>query len=302
MAPSSAAVTETRSSPESLEADGLQRQLASFNQRRLRPALPTNDWRQTISDDARLRLLEGAFVEAERLAAGATVPFGADSVHDGDRFLAWFEELATAGPGQGDALFPWLAGQADLAQMRWFLSQEIAGEAGFDDLIALAQVKLPVEAKLELARNYWDEMGRGQAVAMHGAMLDQLARSLELPVAGRTVWESLALANLMVALSCERRYAYHALGALGVIELTAPTRVGQVARGLARLGVPSEARKYFELHAVLDVKHSQAWNRHVVAPLAATVPGAARAMAEGALMRLRAGARCFARYRAEFGM
>ena len=45
--------------------------------------------------------------------------------------------------------------------MRWFLTQEAAGEAGFDDLVAMTQVKLPARAKLELARNYWDEMGRG---------------------------------------------------------------------------------------------------------------------------------------------
>ena len=46
-------------------------------------------------------------------------------------------------------------------QMRWFLTQEVAGEAGFDDLAALTQVKMPQQAKLEIARNYWDEMGRG---------------------------------------------------------------------------------------------------------------------------------------------
>ncbi|MCA8887010.1 MAG: iron-containing redox enzyme family protein, partial [Hyphomonadaceae bacterium] len=52
--------------------------------------------------------------------------------------------------------------------MRWFVEQEAAGEAGFDDLVAMSQVKMPAPAKLELARNYWDEMGRGNAKGMHG--------------------------------------------------------------------------------------------------------------------------------------
>ncbi len=64
--------------------------------------------------------------------------------------------------------------------MRWFLQQEVAGEAGFDDLVAMCQVKMPTQAKLELARNYWDEMGRGAEAGMHGPMLDQLAKALEL--------------------------------------------------------------------------------------------------------------------------
>ena len=51
---------------------------------------------------------------------------------DPDGFLKWFERLKEIGPGQGDPLFPWLATSATPEQMRWFLLQEVAGEAGFD--------------------------------------------------------------------------------------------------------------------------------------------------------------------------
>ena len=57
--------------------------------------------------------------------------------------MKWFEELAGNGPGQGDSLFPWLATTCSLSEMRWFLAQEIAGEAGFDDLIAMTLVGMP---------------------------------------------------------------------------------------------------------------------------------------------------------------
>src|SRR3546814_13677559 len=56
-------------------------------------------------------------------------------------------------------------------------------------------------------------------------------------------------------------------------------------------------RHYFDLHAVLDVKHSEAWNREAIGPLVAEDERRARAIAEGALIRLRCGARCFERYR-----
>ena len=207
------------------------------------------------------------------------------------------------GPGQDDPLFPWLAEEATVDQMRWFLSQEVAGEAGFDDLSALTQVRMPVPTKLEIARNYWDEMGRGNPKGMHGPMLELLAERLGLEARPEdTVWESLALANVMSALAANRRYAFQSIGALGIIEQTAPSRATLVAQGLKRLGVPPEDRHYFDLHAILDVKHAEAWNAEAIHPLVAERPEVAPAIAEGALMRLECGAACFLRYRAEFGL
>jgi hypothetical protein len=80
------------------------------------------------------------------------------------------------------------------------------------------------------------------------------------------------------------------------VELTAPWRSDHVARGLKRLGVGKE-RQYYALHATLDVKHSETWNEDVLKPLVAADPDCARYIAEGALMRLTCGARCFDVYR-----
>jgi hypothetical protein len=274
-----------------------QQGLAHWNHQRLAPDFPSEDWQLLLDGDTKMLRLEGAFVEelraeiSDQAAAAPTDPAG---------FIAWFEALQDDGPGQGDPLFPWLAEEASLDEMKWFLRQEAAGEAGFDDLVAYTQVKLPAQAKLELARNYWDEMGRGNSKAMHGPMLEKLVIALGLdPEIDTTVWESLALANAMTAMATSRRYAYHAVGALGAIELTAPGRSAATAAGLRRLGVDGKHRHYFDLHAVLDVKHSEAWNKEAILPLVAEDPRRATAMAEGALIRLRCGARCFERYRRE---
>jgi hypothetical protein len=239
--------------------------------------------------------LQGGFLEELRDATRAEA---ADVPTEATTFVEWFEDLKADGPGQGDPLFPWLAEEASRDELRWFFEQEAAGEAGFDDLVAMTQVKLPVGPKLELARNYWDEMGRGNLRGMHGPMLDALVDTLEVqPSIQTTVWESLALANAMTAMASSRRYAWHSVGALGVIELTAPGRSALVAQGLRRVGLSGKERRYFDLHAVLDVKHSQDWNREALTPAIRENPARARAIAEGALIRLRCGARCFERYR-----
>lgn len=278
------------------DPESVHRRLAYWNRRRLSPALPSAAWREELREEHELRLLEGAFIEAFR---GEIADRVAEIPREAGAFVAWFEALKADGPGQNDALFGWLADHANRDQMRWFLEQEAAGEAGFDDLVALTQVKIaPARAKLELARNYWDEMGRGSEGGMHGPMLDRTTQGLDLhPTIETTRWESLALANTMVAFATTRRYAYHSIGALGVVELTAPGRTACVAAGLKRLGAEPKHRKYFDLHALLDVKHSEEWNAEVLHPLVEADPDSAVALAEGALMRLTCGARCFDAYR-----
>jgi hypothetical protein len=277
-----------------------QRELTRFNHCRLEPSLPDTRWRDDLQQACRVLEAEGDFVEAVRREIA---PLTADIPADADRFIAWFEQLRDNGPGQGDPLFPWLATMAGLEQMDWFIEQEVAGEAGFDDLLAFTQVKMPETAKLEMARNYWDEMGRGASKGMHGPMLERLARHLGLhPSPDTVVPEALALGNMMIALAHNRRYAFHSVGALGVIEMTAPTRAGYVDRGLRRLGIPAKKRHYFALHAVLDVKHSETWNREVLHSLVAPDGRRAVAIGEGALLRLWHGARCFACYRRKFGL
>lgn len=278
----------------------LHRRLALFNRRRLQPGLADSFWEKDLKDDYDLQLSEIKMVEAAR---ECVADWAGQAPENTDDFITWFEDLKKTGPGQGDMLFPWLATRASLEEMRWFLTQEMAGEAGFDDLVAYTQVKLPLRPKLELAKNYWDEMGRGNGDGSHSFLLANVARDLNLhSTIETTVWESLALANLMAALAVHRRYAYLSVGALGVIEMTAPGRVSQVDAGLRRLNISARSRRYFAIHAALDIRHSEGWNREVIAPLITANPRTARLIAEGALLRLSFGARCFERYRRELGL
>ena len=278
------------------DAEALHRALAHWNHARLSPAVPNQDWRRDIEREHEMRTVEGAFIEAFRSHIAPLVEHVPTNAHG---FVAWFEGLKDHGPGQWDPLFDWLEGEASLEDLKWFLTQEAAGEAGFDDLVAMTQVKVPDRAKLELARNYCDEMGLGGARGMHGPMLARTTAMLGLtPTIDGTLWQSLCLANTMTAFATTRRYVWQSIGALGVVELTAPTRVACVDAGLKRVGVAPEARKYFALHAQLDIEHSRAWNAEALVPLVTEDPSRARFIAEGAMMRLICGEQCFDTYRA----
>lgn len=281
------------SSPQFLN-NAFQRALAKWNRERLAPGFPDEDWRSDFDRNMQMLRLEGAFLDELRAEVADDL---AEVPEDPQGFVAWFEALNDSGPGQNHPLFAWLAETATEGQMRWFLTQEAAGEAGFDDLVALTQVKLPLGPKLELASNYWDEMGRGQHRGIHTLLLGELVETMRIaPEIDTTVWESLALANALTAMATTRRYAWLSVGALGVVELTAPWRCVHVSAGLKRLGYGQRERLYYDLHSHLDVKHSESWNENALKPLVEEDPRRARFIAEGALIRMRCAERCFDRY------
>jgi hypothetical protein len=224
----------------------LHRRLARFNRHRLNPRFPTENWRHELATQHENIFLENEILEIERCLIAQAASLAPCNV---ESFLEWFGTLKSNGPGQNSMLFDWLAEFANVEQMRWFIQQEVAGEAGFEDLTAMTQVKIPTRAKLEMARNYWDEMGRGREIGMHGPMLSRVAQEFGLNKIESAfgddldsdiddvVPQVLALGNLMTGMAMNRHYTYHSVGALGAIELTAPLRAKKVYEGLKRLDV-----------------------------------------------------------------
>src|ERR1700687_1911878 len=105
--------TEIAGVPEAQSFSILQRELAHFNRQRLEPGLGSASWRSDLTVERRLLEQEGDFVETMRTEIA---PLMADIPRVGEDFLGWFEELRQTGPGQGDALFPWLASLASRDQ------------------------------------------------------------------------------------------------------------------------------------------------------------------------------------------
>jgi len=221
----------------------------------------------------------------------------ATAPENSEAFIAWLESLLNSGYGQNHSLFDYLESNASRADFEFFMTQELATEAGFDDLVAMTQVQAPHQVKLELARNYWDELGNGTLEKMHSVQLGWVAEALNIQSPEGHYqgihWQPLALSNMMLAYASRRSYFYQSIGALGAIELTAPSRCEKVTKGLKRLGLTNCQYRYYALHAVLDIKHWQGWRDDVLRPLLGENPKAYLAIAEGFLMRLLAGNDCF---------
>lgn len=72
------------------------------------------------------------------------------------------------------ATYRWLSREAGRDEVRAFLALEGGPDGGFDDLVA-CQIGLSGSAKLEMATNYWDEMGNGDADEVHTVLHERVA-------------------------------------------------------------------------------------------------------------------------------
>jgi Iron-containing redox enzyme len=172
---------------------------------------------------------------------------------------------------QVPAVYTWLADEADREAATAFLAVEGGPDGGFDDLVAVCQVGLAGEPKLEMARNYWDEMGRGVAAGVHTELHRRYTAGAGVAVPPPVDQPVPALERRLLGsvLATNRRLQPEMVGALGLVELQAGPRCRHVAAGLRRLGFPEETVAFYAEHAVADPRHGKDWLDHVVALLAA---------------------------------
>lgn len=167
-------------------------------------------------------------------------------------------------------VYDWVAEEATWEEFVEFATLEGGPDDSFDDLVAVCQVGLPPEAKLELARNYWDELGNGRPEAVHRELHRRLAQAVGITARPRRELgpEAMARGALGGFLATNRRLQPEMIGALGMIELQAGPRCRRVVRALERLGAPEDAVPFYEEHAVADPRHGKDWLDHAITSLA----------------------------------
>ena len=185
------------------------------------------------------------------------------------------------------AVYKWLARSASWDEVVTFLALEGGPDAGFDDLVAACQVGLSGSSKMELATNYWDEMGNGDPAAVHTTLHDQLVAAIDMPripVREQPV-SALARSALGGLLATNRWLQPEMLGALGLIELQAGPRCRLVLNAFDRCSAPAAAYRFYEVHAEVDPRHGKDWLDKVIVSTVTEHPEWGARILRGALWR-----------------
>ena len=215
--------------------------------------------------------------ELEALALPADLD-GSDPV-DAMRALAARDRLPS--------IYKWLAREASWTEVVRFLALEGGPDAGFDDLVATCQVGLSGPAKMELATNYWDEMGDGSPDDVHTTLHGRLAKAIDMPVIPLDEQPVSALARSAFGglLATNRWLQPEMLGALGLIELQAGPRCRLVLQAFDRCGAPEAAYPFYEVHAEVDPRHGKDWLDNAIEPTVRDYPDWGERIVRGALWR-----------------
>jgi hypothetical protein len=208
----------------------------------------------------------------------------------GRAFVRWLKATVSAHPAGWHPLYhQHLAERGSVEDLRLLLAQETNLDPRFDDILAAMQTGRSGHEKLELAANYWDEMGNGDPGQVHTALFAQALAAIGVDsdyVKSTLLPEARVSGNISACLALSRRHYYKAVGYFGVTEYLAPRRFRCVVDTWRRHDLDEVGIVYHELHIGVDAGHAAGWFKNVIMPLVDDDPRAGPEIARGALIRL----------------
>lgn len=186
-----------------------------------------------------------------------------------DEFLSWY--LMCEKKINEDIRFfvDYLRNEASAEQVAYYICMEEMVDGSFDDLMAITQLGMPMNCKMVAAENYWDEMGNGDFSLVHTTMFKTSSSYMRQLIAGKMELEQPPLeclmnGNILLMWAVRREFNVRLIGAMGLVEGSAPVRFGATTAAMERLNLPHEVVAYHKAHISIDTRHSAAWFEHVL--------------------------------------
>jgi hypothetical protein len=160
----------------------------------------------------------------------------------------------------GPSLSAFMEEHGTLRQMREFAVHRSAYQLKEADPHTWALPRLAGAAQATMAAIQYDEYGSGRADQRHSELFRSTLTGLGLDDAYGAHLDvipgvTLATVNLMSLFGLHRRWRGALLGHLAAFEMTSVAPMGRYSRALDRLGLPADARTFYEVHVVADAEH-----------------------------------------------
>lgn len=213
-------------------------------------------------------------------------------VTDSESVVKALRNLWAQHPVATHPLFDFLENDASRDQIIAFFKSDSALNIRFFDLLVYSMIGSRQGVRKELAQNFWDEAGRGDAASSHVTLFQYLLDTVGVGQArdhhaSELRWQGLAGYNLFMLCSVNRQHYFKLLGVMAMTELLDPSQYARLARGCERVGLggANELDYYYE-HVTIDVVHGEGWLANVITPIVDETPAVANDIIVGAAMRL----------------
>lgn len=235
--------------------------------------------------------IETAWLNYELLRVVDQLP----SKHQSERtesLSAWFIEQAHKESDIDLYVLNFIRTQATVEDFNLFLLSEATLAYRFFDALALAQPCSSERVKTEIARNMWDECGRGTAQNLHTSQFTRMLTALDLERPKFPIWEDwrpYAGYNLYFCFALNKKHYFKGLGSLAMPELFDPNRNRAIITGLERLYPDAPTKcEYFYSHVEAEEEHGSNWLTHVIVPTVEMQPEVGIELALGGVLRMEA--------------
>jgi hypothetical protein len=189
---------------------------------------------------------------------------------DKEDFLKWYTLQEQRMNESIKDFILYLRDRATVEQVAFYICMEEMIDGSFDDLMAMAQLGMPPNCKMTAAENYWDEMGNGDPAQVHTTMFLTSSSYMRRVLSAQKLsidhapMECLMNGNLLLMWATRREFNIRLIGAMGLVEGSAPVRFSATTSAMVRLGLPDEVIAYHKAHISIDTRHSGAWYEHVL--------------------------------------
>jgi|SRR5450830_16520 hypothetical protein len=208
-----------------------------------------------------------------------------------EEFLTWY--LSREKDINEDIAFfvDYMKYSATLEQVAFYICMEEMVDGSFDDLMAVVQLGMPVHCKMVAGENYWDEMGNGNFEFVHTSMFKTSSAYMRQVLAQTDVGlrrpskECLMNGNILLMWAVRREFNVRLIGAMGLVEGSAPARFGATTYALERLKLPREVIAYHKAHIGIDTHHSEVWFETVLQHYSQTGAEVIQELAIGVMIR-----------------
>jgi hypothetical protein len=254
-------------SPSNLKAHALQQRLNSYYKRLMNEPIYFQSIPDDIDELADIRAIEDAW--NRHLENGIKHAFPKSK----KEFKTWYFSVNEDYKTAVKPFFDYFSQRASLEELALYLAFEQQIDGSFDDTVALAQIGLKGKAKMVLGENYWDEMGNGNEKDVHTIMFANSVNYLEavlkksrpdINIANHIPTEALANGNMLMMYANRRKYIPRLLGAIGILEDTAPDRFKCTVTLMKRYNLSEEVLRYHEVHVCCDCRHGEDILDHVL--------------------------------------
>lgn len=208
-------------------------------------------------------------------------------------FLDWYQARERSINVDISEFIDFLQDEATLEQIAYYICMEEMVDGSFDDLMALVQVGMPLRQKMTAGANYWDELGNGDLGLVHTAMfrtssgyLRQCLKSRSIAICEPTA-ACLMNGNILLMMATRRDYNLRLVGAIGLVEGSAPKRFSATTKAMQRLKLPPEVVEYHKAHISIDTRHSKDWFDNVLIEYARRGKRVIRELSLGVELRYR---------------